>query len=133
MEMTEKTTHDIRVKVIAQYEPHMSAPDQPEYIFSYLIKIENKSPYRVQLLRRKWFILDYTSVIPIERVVEGEGVVGELPVLEPDESYSYTSFCRLSSTNGEMSGFYTFFNFSEYEEFEVEIPSFALNTPWVLN
>ncbi|MBX2984400.1 MAG: Co2+/Mg2+ efflux protein ApaG [Bacteroidia bacterium] len=131
--MTEKTTHDIRVKVIAQYEPHMSAPDQPEYIFSYLIKIENKSPYRVQLLRRKWFILDYTSVIPIERVVEGEGVVGELPVLEPDESYSYTSFCRLSSTNGEMSGFYTFFNFSEYEEFEVEIPSFALNTPWVLN
>jgi len=131
--MTEKTTNDILVRVVAQYEPNMSVPHQNEFIFSYMITIENKSPFRVQLLRRKWNILDYITVNPIQRLVEGEGVVGETPVLEPEDVYTYTSFCRLNSTKGEMSGVYTFFNFSEYEEFEVEIPSFVIITPWVQN
>ncbi|MCO6495070.1 MAG: Co2+/Mg2+ efflux protein ApaG [Bacteroidetes bacterium] len=133
MEMIQKSTRNILVKVMAQYEPNMSVPHQSEYIFSYTIMIVNESPYRVQLLKRKWHILDYVTVQASERIVEGEGVVGEIPILEPYESFTYNSFCKLSSGKGEMFGSYTFFNFSEYEEFEVEIPAFTLVTPWMLN
>lgn len=128
--MVEKSTQNIAIKVVTKFEKQHSDPSVGEYFFSYKITITNNSDNIVQLLRRKWFITDFAA---FKKVVEGEGVIGETPILEPGESHTYTSFCDIWSGIGEMEGNYTFLNFSNSEEFKVDIPAFALIAPWILN
>jgi ApaG protein len=124
------TTNGITVSVEAHYLPAHSDPRTSKYIFGYYITIENGSPFTVQLLRRHWVIQDAGGQL---REVEGEGVVGQQPVLSPGERHEYTSFCNLATDLGKMSGTYLMARHDDESLFEVVIPEFRLVAPFKLN
>jgi ApaG protein len=124
------TTQGITVKVETFYEEEHSRPREQKYIFAYRITIENHSGETVQLLRRYWQIQDSSGW---SREVEGEGVIGQQPVLEPGESHQYISWCPISTDIGKMSGYYTMIRSADLEEFIVRIPDFKLISPYKLN
>ncbi|MCC5921522.1 MAG: Co2+/Mg2+ efflux protein ApaG [Cyclobacteriaceae bacterium] len=128
--MLTKTTEGIEVSVETQYEEMHSNPTANHYVFSYRVKISNFSPYTVQLMRRKWFIHDAGSMM---RMVEGEGVVGKQPILEPGESHQYISACNLKSPFGKMVGVYGMKKIMDDSAFEVTIPEFMMSPPHLLN
>jgi len=117
------TTHNIQVSVESRYLPQRSEPRDNFYFFVYFITIENHSPFSVQLLRRHWEIFDS---IGEKRIVEGEGVVGQTPVLQPGQVYTYNSSCDLKSELGTMKGHYIFRRLLDEKEFPVTIPEFPL-------
>ncbi len=100
------------------------------YAFGYTITIENQSKNAVQLTARHWDILD--SLKEAE-TVDGEGVIGKKPVIQPGKSHTYSSGCLLASPIGAMKGFYNMVNLSSSESFEVEIPTFKFSAPFALN
>ncbi len=124
------TTHDITVQVETEFEPRYSVPNSSEYLFAYRITIVNKSPYTVQLMRRHWFIYDSLGH---SREVEGEGVVGEQPLIAPNESHQYISFCNLKTPIGHMQGHYTLVREIDNVAFQVEIPAFTMHAPILQN
>lgn len=128
--MVKTSTHNIEISVEAKYWPQHSIPKENHYFFVYFITIENKSDYSVQLLRRHWDIFDSTSET---REVDGDGVVGETPVLEPGQKFEYNSGCNLTSEMGYMKGYYTLVKLLDGKEFAVEIPRFELIVPGKLN
>ncbi len=99
-------------------------------MFSYGINIENKNDFPIQLMRRFWHITDSNTR---KREVEGEGVIGEQPVILPGKSYSYRSSCDFTTDTGRMHGNYQMLNLDTEEVFSVEIPSFMLMVPHRLN
>jgi len=99
-------------------------------VFNYKIQIENNSDYTIQLLRRHWFISDSNGIV---RQVEGEGVVGQQPIIEPGESYEYISGCNLTTEMGKMVGTYQMSRHLDESRFEVNIPAFQLIVPHRLN
>ena len=121
--MFSSSTKDIRVSVLPEYDVKNSMPSQQRFIFKYNIFIENFSSASVKLLKRRWMIYDlangYTEV-------KGDGVIGLLPEISPDQNFSYFSNVLLSSGIGHMSGSYLFENLTSGEAFEVEIPRFEL-------
>lgn len=128
--MVKIVTHNIEISVEAAYLSQQSLPNENHYFFVYYITIENKSDFTVQLLRRHWDIFDSTGT---KRVVDGDGVVGETPVLEPGEKFQYNSGCNLNSEMGFMKGHYTMMKLSDGKEFNVSIPKFELVLPAKLN
>ena len=96
--MVTSLTNGITVRVTTKYLPQHSNPRAHRYLFGYFISIENGSLYTIQLLRRHWFITDGMGQV---REVEGEGVVGEQPVLLPGEEFSYSSYCDLETEIGK--------------------------------
>jgi len=128
--MTPSLTKAIRVKVKSSFSELQSNIDLNEFFFTYHIQIENCSDQTVQLLSRRWLIKDSNGQ---NRMVEGEGVVGEQPILGPGQVYEYYSGCLLKTGFGKMKGMYMFQTLPEFEPFEVEIPAFNLVLPWVLN
>lgn len=126
--MATSVTHGIRISVLPKYEPAHSDPKQGRYMFSYRISITNTGSHAVQLLRRHWAIWDSLAEA---REVEGPGVVGETPVIEPGRTYTYSSFCDLRSGIGRMHGSYLMTRPDTGERFPVPIPSFALFLPWL--
>ena len=121
--MVSAITQNIVVSVESSFQPYRSNPELDYYLFSYIISISNESDYTVQLLRRQWYIFDTAME---RRSVEGEGVVGEQPVLAPGETYTYESFCQLSTDAGSMHGHYTFRREIDNQIFEARIPQFLL-------
>ncbi|MDX5347422.1 MAG: Co2+/Mg2+ efflux protein ApaG [Hymenobacteraceae bacterium] len=128
--MDTKTTQGVKVTVTTNYLPDYSSPVQQHYVFAYKIQIENNSEFTVKLLRRHWYIHDTNGVV---REVEGEGVVGQQPVLEPGESHQYVSGCNLKTGIGKMKGTYTFERLADGKQFKVTIPEFVLIVPYKLN
>jgi len=128
MDMT--TTQGVKVTVTTNYLPDYSSPGQQHFVFAYKINIENNSEFTVKLLRRHWFIHDSHGVV---REVEGEGVVGQQPVLEPGESHEYVSGCNLKTGIGKMRGTYLMERLVDGKQFEVIIPEFILIVPYKLN
>ncbi len=128
--MVKISTHNIEISVEVKYWPQHSMPKENHYFFVYFISIRNKSDETVQLLKRHWDIFDSSGD---KRLVEGDGVVGETPVLEPGQKFEYNSGCNLSSEMGYMKGFYTLINLSNGQEFNVEIPKFDLIVPSKMN
>ena len=124
------TTNGITVSVETQYLPAHSNPRAGKFIFGYHIVIENGSPHTVQLLRRHWVIQEATGQL---REVEGEGVIGQQPVLQPGAYHEYTSFCDLFSELGKMSGTYLMSRRDDDTLFEVVIPEFRMVAPFKLN
>ena len=124
------TTNGITVSVETQYLPAHSNPREAKYIFGYHITIINGSPYTVQLLRRHWVIMAADGVL---REVEGEGVIGQQPVLAPGEGHEYTSFCNIETEIGRMSGTYLMSRYDDGTYFEVTIPEFRMAAPFKLN
>lgn len=123
-------TEGVKVSVTTAFQEDYSNPMQAHYVFTYKIRIDNFSEYTVQLLRRHWFIVDTNSTV---REVEGQGVVGLQPVLEPGESHEYVSGCNLKTEIGKMSGTYTMERIIDGKLFEVIIPEFVLMAPYKLN
>jgi ApaG protein len=123
-------TKDIRISVETFYKPEYSHPIEGKYIFAYRVLIENIGSETVQLLRRHWIISDSMGII---REVEGEGVIGQKPVLNPGESHQYISWSNLSSELGTMHGTYLMKKMTNQAEFKVIIPRFSLLAPYKLN
>ncbi len=111
-------------------ENNNSPLPQEQYFFSYVISIENKSEQTVQLLKRHWEIFDSSGII---RVVSGEGVVGEKPVIKPGEKYEYNSCCGFSSDMGRMRGNYLMVTQPEGKLFSVIIPEFEMYVSYRMN
>ena len=124
------TTSGVEVKVETFYQEDYSKPIVNEFVYSYRITLFNHNSFAVQLLRRVWIITDANSDV---KTVEGEGVVGRQPVLDPGDSYQYVSGCNLSTPIGKMEGLYIFDNKISGKEFEVKIPVFRLIAPVILN
>ena len=118
-------TRGITVRVAVSFLPEQSAPDQARWFWSYHVRIENQGQSTVQLLSRHWRIADARGNV---HEVRGQGVVGEMPVIPPGESYDYVSGCPLDTPSGTMSGHYQFVDESG-ASFEAEIPQFALLSP----
>ncbi|MBS1570476.1 MAG: Co2+/Mg2+ efflux protein ApaG [Bacteroidetes bacterium] len=123
-------SHEFRVSVLARYEAGQSEPGEGRFLFSYRITIANGGHRAAQLLHRFWTITD--SLAPA-REVEGPGVVGNVPVLEPGEQFSYTSYCDLRSGLGRMRGRYRMRHLDDGSEFDVDIPAFDLHFPYTAN
>lgn len=128
--MATTTTQGVKVTVTTNYLPDYSSPGQQHFVFAYKIHIQNNSEFTVKLLRRHWFIHDSNGVV---REVEGEGVVGQQPVLEPGEFHEYVSGCNLKSGIGKMRGTYLMERLVDGRQFQVVIPEFVLIVPYKLN
>lgn len=123
--MYEATTRAIRVTVRPQYLPDQSDPEKSQFVWAYKVRIENKGDVAVQLRSRHWRI---TDALGRKQEVKGPGVVGQTPRLKPGESFEYTSGTPLSTSSGIMGGTYQMVS-DTGENFDIEIPTFSLDTP----
>lgn len=121
--------HKIRIEVSPHYLPAQSDPQLPRYVFTYKVSIRNEGSLPVKLLTRHWIISDAHGNT---EEVQGEGVVGEQPVLAPGEAFEYTSGCPLATPFGSMRGSYRFVA-EDGREFDAEIPEFFLVGPRTLH
>ena len=115
-------TNGIRVIVRSTYVPERSSPAGDQYFFSYRIRIANEGDETARLVSREWLITDAHGHVEL---VQGDGVVGEQPVLEPGEAFEYESFCPLATPTGSMQGKYLMVT-SAGRHFEARIAPFAL-------
>lgn len=122
---SEAVTRGIRVRAQPKFDSRRSQPDASHWFFLYTITIENLADDPVQLLTRHWIITDGNGEV---EEVRGPGVVGEQPVLEPGESFQYTSGCPLTTDVGKMEGTYQMVTKSG-EMFDIEIAPFTLCVP----
>lgn len=123
-------TNDIKVSVHTEFSDHHSKSLLNQFVYHYHVSIENLGMYPVKLLRRKWIITDATG---IQRIVEGQGVLGLQPNLNPNEIHQYSSSCILPTAFGQMRGHYIFERPLLAEEFFVGIPEFKLEVPFLLS
>ncbi len=128
--MTVAITNGIKVSVEVSFNEQYSTIQKNNYIFNYKITISNESIFSMKLISREWFIFD---TLDFPRIIRGEGVIGEQPILESGESFTYSSSCDLQSTLGKMQGYYYFENLISNIEVKVNIPSFTLMYPYLLN
>jgi len=128
--MVTQITEGVKVSVVTEYQPEYSTPMQSHFVFAYKISIENCSDQTVQLLRRHWYIYDSDGSV---REVEGEGVVGQQPTLEPGEIHEYVSGCNLKTSIGKMKGTYSMEKVVDGKQFIVNIPEFIMISPFRLN
>lgn len=128
--MVTKITDGVKISVETVYQPEYSNPANNHFMFAYKITIENLTDYTVQLMRRHWYIFDSNGT---HREVEGEGVVGQQPVIDPGESHEYVSGCNLTTEMGTMKGTYGMTRLVDGTQFEVNIPEFQLISPYRLN
>ncbi|HYA17667.1 MAG TPA: Co2+/Mg2+ efflux protein ApaG [Bryobacteraceae bacterium] len=127
--MSDATTEDVRVEVLSRHSPENSHPQKGEWVFSYTVRITNLGREPVQLLSRHWII---TDGVGNTREVKGDGVVGEQPLLEPGESFQYSSWCPLSTPMGSMRGTYQMVS-ATGRRFDIEIAPFALRARYTVN
>ena len=118
-------TEGITVRVAVNFMPDQSRVEAGKWFWVYHIRIENDSDEVVQLLTRHWRITDGRGMV---NLVDGEGVVGETPLLMPGQSFDYVSGCPLTTAHGTMEGFYTFRR-EDGSLLEVAIPFFPLSAP----
>ena len=122
--MYRETSADILIEVEPQFVSERSDPEQSYYFFAYKVRIKNMGQAPAQLLGRHWVITDGQGRV---HEVNGPGVVGEQPRLEPGSEYEYTSFCPLPTPTGNMRGSYDMVDDSG-QRFDVSIPLFFLRT-----
>lgn len=114
------------VRVEPQFLPAESAPDEGRFVWAYTIEIENRSTDPVQLLSRFWRITDENG---ITQEVRGSGVIGQQPVINPGQSFRYTSAAPLAAPSGVMLGAYSMQRVENGEAFDIAVPAFALESP----
>lgn len=127
--MSDATTRGIRIQVESFYDAEQSSPQESYYFFAYRVRITNLGSEAAQLLSREWIITDGNG--KTERV-QGPGVVGEQPLLEPGEAFEYTSFCPLPTPVGSMHGTYRMV-LQSGERFDATIAPFSLAAPHSVN
>ncbi len=123
--MYKERTRDLTVTVVPEFLAEHSRPDDGHYVWAYHITIANEGARRVQLINRYWKIIDAQGRV---QEVRGVGVVGEQPVLEPGEAYTYTSGCPLPTPSGVMLGAYEMAT-DTGERFDISVPIFSLDSP----
>ena len=128
--LIQQITRGIKISVETKFEGSFLKENLPHHAFMYFITIENQSKNVVQLLSRHWKIQE---ALNRPQYVNGVGVVGKKPILRPGESYTYQSGSLIMSPVGSMSGTFIMINFSNAKKFNVEVPYFKLNVPYILN
>jgi ApaG protein len=128
--MVQQVTEGVSVTVETSYQHGQSNPLKSEYLFAYRITIENLGTVPVKLLRRHWHIVDSNGAV---REVEGDGVVGEQPIIQPGENYQYISAANLNSDMGKMYGTYQMENLYNKKLMKISIPEFQLVAPFKMN
>ena len=128
--VSNQITQGISISVEPVFNEKYSNLDKGQFIFEYQVTIENHTEFPVQLLRRTWDIFDSLSG---HNHVEGEGVIGEQPVIYPNDAYTYRSYCDLSTDYGKMKGKYLMERKADGFRFFVDIPEFELVAPFKLN
>lgn len=118
-------TNGITVRVAVNFLPEQSRVEDGKWFWVYHVRIENHSDQPVQLLTRHWKITDGSGKVD---VVEGDGVVGEQPLLRPGGSHDYVSGCPLTTPQGSMEGYYTFQR-ADGAQVRAAIPFFPLAAP----
>jgi len=121
------TTGDIIVRVAVSFLPEQSEPGRGRWFWAYHVRIENGSSGAVQLISREWTIADGRGG---QHQVQGEGVVGEQPVIEPGAAFDYVSGCPLPTPTGWMEGHYRMVA-ADGRAFDAAIPRFPLVAPAV--
>ena len=119
------TTAGVTVRVAVSFLAEQSSPEAGRWFWSYHVRIENHRDDTIQLLSRYWQIIDGRGMI---QEVRGQGVVGEMPVIEPGDSFDYVSGCPLGTSSGQMRGHYQLMATNE-RSLKVEIPQFSLLAP----
>ena len=120
-------TDDVEVGVKPLFLDDQSEPDDGHYVWAYQIRIRNLGNGKVQLRKRHWEITDAKGQIEI---VDGDGVVGEQPLIQPGESFEYTSGAPLKTPSGFMAGYYEMED-HRGRNFKVNVPTFSLDSPYV--
>ncbi|MDD7914943.1 Co2+/Mg2+ efflux protein ApaG [Polaribacter ponticola] len=123
--MIQQVTKGIKISVKTKFNGTSFRNNRLYYVFAYFITIENKSSETVKLTHRMWEIFDSLNNTEI---VNGEGVIGQTPILKPNDNYSYSSGCFLESNIGAMRGYYSMENLETFQKFKVIIPTFQLST-----
>tara|TARA_X000001036_G_scaffold226248_1_gene211649 strand:- start:83 stop:517 length:435 start_codon:yes stop_codon:yes gene_type:complete len=120
-----QTTKSIRVSVKTTFLEKQSSPRESHFVWAYEIKIENLGSFNVQLINRTWSITDADGQT---QIVKGPGVVGEQPIIQPGESFQYTSGTPLKTPSGLMVGVYEMSD-PQGIRFDVNVPAFSLDSP----
>ena len=118
-------TAGVTVRVAVNFMPDQSRTEARRWFWVYHIRIENRRDDTIQLLTRHWRITDSRGMVSL---VDGEGVVGEMPILAPGQTHDYVSGCELMTNMGSMEGHYTFAA-GDGARFDVAIPFFPLAAP----
>jgi len=126
---SEATTRGVHVRVESAFDPERSSPDQSRWFFLYTVTISNEGAEAVRLISRHWIITDGDGRT---EEVRGPGVVGEQPILEPGQSFQYTSGCPLPTPFGFMRGTYQMVARGG-ESFDAQIADFELSEPYSVN
>jgi ApaG protein len=121
-------TRGVTVRVSVSYLPEQSEPGRGRWFWAYHIRIENDGDQPVRLVTRHWIITDGRGA---RHTVEGEGVVGEQPLIGPGDSFDYVSGCPLATPTGNMQGSYRVVGGEDGAAFDIAIPKFALVAPAV--
>ena len=129
MFISEATTRGVTVSVVSEYAPDQSRPSDNQWFFLYTITISNGGDETIQILSRHWIITDSNSRV---EEVKGPGVVGQQPIIEPGEQFTYTSGCSISTSFGTMEGTYQVIT-GRGEQFDVEIARFTLSEPYTVH
>ena len=128
--MIQQITEGVKISVQSNFESSYFDGESLQFRFNYFIEIENNNPHSVQLISRKWTILD---ALNRSEIIKGIGVVGQQPVLKPFESYRYNSGCVLKGPVGSMKGIYCMVRLSDQHTFEAIIPNFKLCAEFTQN
>ena len=118
-----RLSNGVRITVKPWYLASQSRPEANHFVFGYHVRIENVTDVSIQLLTRYWLIRDANGE---DTEVEGDGVVGEQPVIAPFRAHEYQSYCILKSPTGSMEGVYRFIR-TDGSRFEAAIPRFQLD------
>ncbi len=128
--MINHVTKGIKISVKSIYDGSYFKNYNLHFSFNYSITITNQSKSTVQLRTRHWRIFDSLSS---DIIIDGEGVIGEKPLLKPGDSYKYSSGCLITSPVGAMRGFYNMVDVNNGTKFRAYIPTFKLTAPQALN
>lgn len=119
-------TNDVTVSVEPNFDKERSNPNQGQFVFSYVVDIQNDRAESIQINHRSWVITDSFGNMEI---VEGVGVVGEQPIIPPGQTYRYTSYCPLRTSFGSMKGSYLATD-PRGTNLKIDIPEFILAHPY---
>ena len=128
--MVSQISKGVKICVEVFFQSDYSNPINHEFMFAYRITIENNNNFEIQLLRRHWYILDSSGE---QKEVEGEGVVGQQPIIEPGSTHEYVSGCNLKTDIGSMKGEYQMSRLLDNATFNVKIPEFYLVASYRMN
>ena len=127
--MAEAKKYEITVTVETRYVEDQSDPEESRFIFAYTVSIRNTGTVPAQLISRHWVIRDSAETV---QEVRGLGVVGQQPLLKPDEKFEYTSGCAINTPVGTMHGTYQMVA-EDGTQFEADIPEFTIAMPRILH